>query len=354
MKILFVGAFRFYMYEPAFVDALTRLGHQVERFSCSRFFSGLSGRVQAHFPGLPVLTPKINRELREFAGAIRPDAVIVWRGLYLYPGTYRYFKNELGATIVTYNNDDPFGPMAHGRVPWHHHFYWHWYLRSLPLADLSFVFRPVNVQEALEAGATHVELMPPYYIPGKDRPLVLTDSDRATFGCDVVFAGHYEPDGRNEHLVALVRAGLHVRLFGGEYWTRKVLGEAADYFGRVTPVYGDDYTKALCGASMCLCFLSKLNRDVYTTRCFEITACGSLLLCERTSELEDLFRDNREAVYFGSVEELLDKALWLKAHPEEIDRIAAAGRRRVLADGHSVDHRARQLMQRVEAVRTGQ
>ena len=90
--------------------------------------------------------------------------------------------------------------------------------------------------------------------------------------------------------------------------------------------------------------MSKLNRDTYTTRCFEIPACGSLLLSERTDDLRLMFREMEEAVFFSSPEELVEKALWLKSRPDEIERIAAAGMRRVQEDCHSAEGRMRQLV----------
>ncbi|MCJ7785103.1 MAG: glycosyltransferase, partial [Desulfobacterales bacterium] len=150
--------------------------------------------------------------------------------------------------------------------------------------------------------------------------------------------------GREEYLRVLVKAGLHVRLFGGRYWTNGVLGDLFPYFGDVFPVFGEDYAKALCGAKMCLCFLSKLNRDTYTRRCFEIPACGKLLLSERTGDLQRMFIEDEEAVFFFNQGELVNKALWLRDHPEEINRIAKAGMHRVHADGHLVIDRMKEMI----------
>jgi spore maturation protein CgeB len=172
----------------------------------------------------------------------------------------------------------------------------------------------------------------------------MTREDMERFECDAVFVGHHEPDGRERYLTGLVKAGLKVRLFGDKYWTRGVLGDLADYFGQVRHAIGEEYSKALCGAKMCLNFLSRMNRDSYTTRCFEIPACGKLLLSERTEDLVQMFKEDQEAVFFSSTDELVEKALWLRDHPDELDRIALAGMRRVHRDGHSVDDRMKEFL----------
>lgn len=351
MRLLLAGAWLWDMYEQSCSDALTRLGHEVISFRWGHSFQGPVGKLQNYvpFPG-PALA-KLNFELTKLANSTKPDVVLIRRGTHILPVTLKKIKQNTQATIVTYNNDDPFGPSAHGNAPWHHNFMWFWYLRTLKHSDIALVFRPVNVGEAKAAGAKRVAVLKPYFVPELHKPIKLTRQDRVHYNCDVVFAGHYEPDGREKYLRALVNANLHVRLFGGGNWTRSVLGDLADYFGEVSTVVGDDYLKALCGAQMCLCFLSKLNRDVYTSRCFEIPACGRLLLSERTEELQELFKEDEEAVFFSSPEELAEKALWLREHPQDIERITQAGMRRVHADGHSVYDRMKEFLALVEKVR---
>jgi spore maturation protein CgeB len=102
-----------------------------------------------------------------------------------------------------------------------------------------------------------------------------------------------------------------------------------------------EYAKALCGADICLCFLSKINRDVYTRRCFEIPACGRLLLAERTYELQTLFKEDEEACFFSSEEELTNKVCWLLENPTIRNKIAESGQKRVWKDGHDIYSRTK-------------
>ena len=343
MRILIAGNWGWLQYEKAMADALLRFGHEVVPFSFKESFQGIFGHFQSALPLPGPALLNLNRALRKKVRDTNPDVVLVWRGTHLLPRTLRLMK-AAGASTVSYNNDDPFGPLAHGNTPWHHRFLWRWYLKCLKDFDLNFFYRSVNVQEAVEFNARNVHVLMPYFIPELHHPVVLSETDRERFSCDVVFVGHHEPDGREEYLRDLVNAGVRVRLFGGAYWTKGVLGDLSSYFGDVFPVVGEDYVKALCGAKMCLAFLSKINRDTYTRRCFEIPACGRLLLCERTDDLEKMFIEDEEAVFFSTREELVEKALWLLGNPVKIQQIAEAGRKRVWAYGHDVENRAKQFI----------
>ncbi|MFH1118143.1 MAG: glycosyltransferase [Pseudomonadota bacterium] len=246
--------------------------------------------------------------------------------------------------MVCYQHDDPWGPLYKGT--WRRRRFWKYYIAGIPHFDLHFLKkRPLDYDEIVRCGAKRVERVWLYFVPSLHRPVKLNEEELESYACDVVFVGHYEPDGRWECLRALVKAGLRVRLFGGgNTWNRRISGDLTPYFGSIRPAMGDDYAKALCGARMCLCFLSRLNRDTFTRRCFEIPACGRLLLCERTPDLQALFKEDEEAVFFSSKDELVEKALWLHEHPDDAQIIARAGSRRVHEDGHSVDDRMREFL----------
>jgi len=348
MQLLIAGDWRWPIYEEACAEALCALGVDVIPFKTSVFFKHKFGKFQKTIPLRGPALAKLNREMLEKVLDIKPALLLVWRGTHILPSTLLKIRRNAKTKLVSYNNDDPFGPSVHGMVPWHHHFLWRLHIRSLKYYDLCLVYRKVNVREALDVGAKTVAVLKPYFIPAFHRPVSLNEEDRSKYACDICYVGHYEPDGREQYLRALVNAGLHVRLFGGKHWAPNVLGDLNDYFGEINLVYGDAYAKALCGAKMCLSFLSKLNRDTYTRRCFEIPACGQLLVCERTKDLQNIFKEDEEAVFFSSHSELVEKSSWLREHPDEVERLAEAGMRRVYADRHSVADRMKELLSIIE------
>lgn len=289
----------------------------------------------------------MNQELIAASRSCNPDVVLVWRGVHVLPESLRALRRESDPFLVSYNNDDPFGPL-YRTGPLHLRRLWRIFNRAIPEYDLHFVYREVTREDFINAGARDVEVLLPYFIPELDRPITLSETDKKFYGSDVVFVGHFENDGRIEYLRTLVEAGVDVKLFGTG-WNAENLGPLAAHFGRIVALREGDYQKALCASKSALCFLSRLNRDEYTRRCFEIPACGALLLSERTDALLRLFQEGVEALYFSSPEELLERVREVLTAPDRRQAIAAAGFERVRRDGHSVTDRMREMLAAVES-----
>lgn len=347
MKLLLAGDWHSELHEKVLSEALKALGHQVVDFKWHKYFTteGLgwlaraSLRAQNKFLNGPQVK-KLNQDLLNLISENGFDAVFVYRGSHLYPETLARAKAlSPDAIFIGYNNDDPFSN-AYPFWLWRH------FVKSIPLYDLVLAYRKVNVHEFRRSGAKRVELFRSWYVPSRNRPVDLTDSERQDFGCDVVFVGHLENDGRLECIDRLVAAGIDMRLFGPPYeWVAPLRRAGMEHLAsKVKLVWGKDYNLALAGAKIALCFLSKMNRDTYTRRCFEIPASGTLLLAERTPDLETLFTEGVEAVFFDSEEDLINKVESLLLDPSVIERISQAGLARVERDKHDVVSRAELLL----------
>jgi spore maturation protein CgeB len=348
LKLLIVGSWLWEQYEEAFAKSLASEGVIVEKFSTSSFFNGFLGK---YIQLLPIPTLKVfilNKSIIRFVEKKQFDAVLFWRPTHIFPSTILHL-NKKNIKTISYNNDDPFGPRFHNLAPWHHIFLWYWYFKSLPFFQKNFFYRRINCKEAKLIGINHTELLMPSFLPWRDKPISLNKSDKAKFLCDVVFIGHYEKDGRESYIRALAHSSIDFKLWGGKYWTQEVLGDAYELLAPIEPVHGQDYVKAINGSKICLCFLSKLNRDQYTRRCFEIPATGKVLLSERTDELSSLFVENEEAVFFSTKEEMIEKVEWLLNNPEICHDIGQAGMKKSWDSGYDIFSRTKGFLEAIKS-----
>jgi hypothetical protein len=341
LRVLLVGEWHSDIHEEAWRMGLAAHGHDVHgiawhtRFDApsalSRFVLRVQNRLVAG-PSVWALNAQIVREARR----LQPDAVILYRPTHVLPLTLRALRRVVpGAVIATYNNDDAFGERA-SRWLWRH------YAPLVRLADVNMVYRHKNVLELARLGARNVALVRAHYIPERHRPVALSPEEKARLSAEVVFIGHYEPDGRTEYLRAVAESGVPFRLFGPD-WDRAPRDAWLARLQPVVAVRGERYVRTIAAARIALCFFSRLNNDTYTRRSFEIPAIGAMLLSERTEDMCEMFREGKEADYFSSPSELVDKIRFYLANEEARARVAEAGRRRVATAGHDIYSRMRQV-----------
>lgn len=348
MKVLIAGDWHSELHEESVFGAVERLGHLARRFSWHEYFkpAGTLGRItlpllraQNKFMIGPVVN-RLNRDLVERVAEEKPDVLLIYRGSHIFPDSLGKIRDvSAGTVIVSYNNDDPFSP---------HYPKWQWsrFLSGIPEYDVVFAYRPANLAEYKAAGARRVELLPPWFIPERNRPVELSASEAERFGSDVVFVGHYEDDERIGCLAAIARAGFHVRLWGPGYDWDSVIRHVPELRSQVpvSLVWGDEYNKALCGAKIALSFHSKLNRDTYTRRSFEIPGSGTFMLSAHSKDLEAIYAPDQEAVYFRDPAELLEKVRYYLSHDERRREIARLGHVKAVEGGHDVRSRISALL----------
>ena len=336
MRVFVVGAQQYPMYAPAWARGLRELGVEVSAWDWTKSLSaGLVGRLERRYlvgPGIA----RAKNELLARAAASSAEVVLLYALAAIDAPTVQALARQ--HWVAGYHNDDPFG--AHGGKPglraWK---------RALPHFHSHHVFRRKNVAEYRDCGAERVKELRHFYLPWLHRPATLTQSEKGRYENEIVFVGHAEADARMGYLAALLAAGLPVRVHGGsKLWRRHLPFSLRRAFAPLRPVYGQDYVKTIAGAKICLAFFSRANRDDYTTRVFEIPAVGGFLMCERTPIMQELYREDVEAVMFSSEDELVQKCRWYLQHKRERQQVAAAGRRRCLAGGHDAVSRMRQWL----------
>lgn len=251
------------------------------------------------------------------------DLVIVDHGELVSPSAVVALK-KLGKIVVNYNQDNPYVPRDGHR--------WRLFLKALPFYDLIVSPRTSSAEAASRAGARRVLAVRFAADEAVHRPIEMLDEDRARFSAEVVFVGTWMPE-RGPFVLRLVERGVPLRIYGARWRkapeydklrSRIVLGS----------LDGDDYVKAIRGASIAIGLLSKGNEDLHTTRSLEIPAIGTLFCAERTTDHLAMYKDGEEAIFWNDADECAAQCLALLAQPKRIKQIAAAGLARVRQDGN--------------------
>ena len=330
MKILVVGDGHSLIHEVSAANALTQLGHQVSTFYWNHYFQSRNYlinfflKIQNKFIYGSRLT-KFNADLIDYTIHLKPDMLFIYRGTHVYPKTLSDIKNLIPKChIYGYNNDDPFS-LGHPFWLWRH------FLACVNLYDLLFAYRRHNVKEYMNIGAKRVELLMPWFIAEKDKPM--QDFSLNQGGYDVVFVGHFEKDDRIQYIKKLAESPFKFGLFGPN-WNRAPNFNWLNKYKPILPVFGDAYRQIITSSKIGICLFSKLNRDTYTRRCFEIPAMGVFLLCQYSEDIAKIFEDKVDAVFFHDPEDMIKKTKFYLEHDDLRIKIAASGRSRVISDGH--------------------
>lgn len=348
-KILVVGDFHSKIHELAIYNALNNQGYNVVKFSWVDYFKGylpsqrdstkknifleIYYRLQNKFLIGPTIY-EINKGLISYILAEKPDLVFVYRGTLLLPSTLKKI-NKMGITVFAYNNDDPFSD----NYP---KYFWRHYLKGLKYYSHIFAYREKNIKEYNRMNFYNVSLLRSYFI--KERNFYIDDKlPTNKYVAPVSFIGHWENDCRDELFREVIESGIKLQIYGPEWHRSKYYKYFLSNMDEIINLKDDAYNIAINSTKIALVFLSKLNNDTYTRRCFEIPATKTLMLCEYTDDMNSMFEEGKEAEYFRNKEELVQKVRYYLSHDEEREKIAEAGYQRLLKDGHEVNDRVKEI-----------
>lgn len=337
-RILFVGDLNEYGRGFQRYRTLKEMGHEVTAFSHTRVSSphridppSLMFRVFWKLR-IPLDTMQVNIKIRDAVRVSSFDVIWIEKGNMVWPWTLRYVKKYApAAKLVSCSEDDMYAPHGHSL----------WYRWGLHHYDLVFTTKLYNLAELKLFGAKNTRLFLDSYDENTHRPIQPTKADMARFACDVGAIGAFEKE-RAESLLYLATHGIPVVVWGNG-WERWV-NVHPNLIVKNEFLFGEEYSKAICATKINLNFLRKVNRDEVTSRSVEIPACGGFMLGERTKRHLEFFEEAREAEYFSSNEELLNKVKRYLGRDGEREKIAQAGRERCAKSGYSMRAQLGQML----------
>jgi spore maturation protein CgeB len=357
VKILFLGEIGPGQTSLMRMRALQRLGHEVRGVHTIEPWikAGWVQRQLQRRLRFGSIIDEINRSVLDAARAFQPDMIWAEKQEFLRVDTIRALR-ALGARTVHFT-PDPYFSLSWKRTP----------LMDAAMGEFDvLVYCKAYERAQYEALGKPLVYMPLGYCDEVHRPL---PSDDPRWVCEAGFLGGWEPR-RERMLHAVAASGAELKIWGGAWdflhdgkWTLRrqiILGQLAgdDSFRfhrdpllaaahQGGEVYADDYARALTGARVGLGFLRIVCDDQHTTRTFEIPACGSMLLADRTDEHRAFFEEGKEAEFFSSPEELLEKLAFYRANETARAKVAAAGLARCVSGRYAYIHRLKDALEEI-------
>lgn len=334
MRILYIGQLWNGSTALERMKTLNSLGYETVAFDVSPFAADASRLLQSvawRFNAGPVVS-KINRAIwREADGLQGVTHIWVDKGVWVYPDTIQYLKERTGARAIHYTPDSQIVSQRS------RHF-----MASIPLYDALVTTKEWEVDAYKAAGAKRVMLTYQGY-DSRFSPRTVGESELAAFGSDVCFVGHTQPHYA-EKLKALSSLNIRLRIWGDawpryaerNFWAQGIVAKG---------LWGENYPVALACTKIGLGLIGKHIPETSTTRTFEIPAMGTFLLAERTALHQQLFDEGKEAEFFSSDEEMIEKTRFYLRHDEARQQIAAAGRVRCERSGYSSTELLRKVVE---------
>ena len=308
--------------------ALEKIADEIDVVNTSGFTS-LWYRIAHHLflYGIPVRIPENRNENAQIIEKINStyyDIVWIDKGVTIFPETLQYIKKKSPKTLlISYSPDNM--ALRHNQSQQ--------YLECIPLYDYIITNKSYILEDMRKLGAKDIRFVNNSYESTFHYPRTLTSEDYKEIGGDIGFVGAWEKE-RCESILYLAQHGLNVRVWGGGKWL-KYKGMYPCLTIEDKGLYSENYSKSFQAFKISLCFLRKMNFDLQTTRTVEIPACGGFMMAERTSEHQAMFEEGKEAAFFSSNEELLEKCKYYLSHNEERKEIATAGLKRCQTSGYS-------------------
>ncbi len=320
--------------------ALERLGHTIIPVNTLDYpSSNPILRKITHRTCIGPRVDRLNRDLLRIAANEKPDLLWADKVLWAKPKTLSTLR-KMGVATVSYMIDNPFGTRQDPG--------WRLYMKDIPFYDLHVVQRDRNIFDYHERGARDVIKIQTAYEPTLQYPPPegWTDANRDR---EVSFIGT-PYDDRAETLVKLSQLKQFAVAISGNRrsWQRALGSVNFPLLYREGELYQQQYREAIWRSKINLSFLTHSNQDEFVHKSFEIAGCEGFLLAERSDGHLQRFREDEEAVFFSTFDELVQKIQRYLPDEAARTRIAAAGCSRARRDGYHNDHQVELIVERVQ------
>ena len=319
------------------IDALTKLGHEVETVDCDKFADGFfslkeTTKIKAN---AEVLSHKFLNLMGEVTAAkaaeFKPDMVLALAQAPLSPEAIHRLK-ELNIPVAFWFVED-FRVLPY------------WKEMSSAYDHFFTIQKDDFYPELISAGVKDCYYLPQAAHPTIHQPLKLSFEQKKLYKANLSFMGAAYHN-RIQSFPRLL--DLDFKIWGTGWDLNSPLGKRVqNHNERVTT---DETVKIYNAAKINLNLHSSLyhyginpDGDFVNPRTFEIASCKGFQLLDSRSDLSNLFNVDEELVVFNSFEELKDQFNFYISNPKLRSEIANRSYQRVLAE-HTIEHRMQELL----------
>jgi len=336
MKIFIIGQFEEGSLCSSYLKAFRQLGCEVSSFDEAQEYRNISAFTRQRYLNKTLemwFSIAMNKRLLETTRNNSADFWLIIKGQRIFPETISKIRQEKGGIFFNINPDDPFNKNKGASSEN--------IRKALRRFDCYFIWSKYLVNKLKEAGLKKVEYLPFGFDPEINYQIQSSAGDRSLFGHDLVFVGNWEK--RREKWLGYLK-DLDLAIWGGDYWQRYCRDKGLATKWQRAEICAKDIPRVFNASKISLNILREQNLESINMRTFEAPACGVFVLAERSQEAKGLFKEDKEAVYFSTPQELRKKVMYYLVHEEERNEIAQAGYQNCISNNHTYLDRAKFIL----------
>ena len=298
MRILFIGILKRNTYFEYL--ALKKIYKNIDVVDCTQFFllPSITHRIFNH------ISPKIFEPfLNNFIlSRIKKnyDLIYVNSSSAAYIGKKLILKLKTKTKkIIVLLVDNPFSKRDKNR--------WKLYLDAALHYDLTVAYIGSRITMGKKYGLKNTLLVWPPYQKNVHCKQKISDREKKQLSSEVVLIGTWFPE-RGVFFKKLIELGLDIKIYGTR-WEKDPNYSLIK--SKITLGHIDNpmYSKLIQCSKISICLPSEGNFDGRTKRSVEIPAIGTLLCAIRTPDHKNLFKENKEAIFFNDANECYKKCI---------------------------------------------
>lgn len=333
MRLLIVGALSEYAIERHFCRYCRQEGVVTDVFAAQDQFLCYYNRSLINKlsfrTGFSPIYSQINTALRKKIAEFRPDSILVFKGMEVFPSTLKWASN-LGIKLANYNPDNPF--LFSGRGSGNKNV-----SNSIPYFDAHVTYDQTIAKKLSETGKSKVVMLPFGFELSNDEYYECKKEKEINQLC---FVGNPDKQ-RAAFLLHLAENNIRIAVYGN-HWERFVSHKKIE----VQPsVYGLEFWKTLRKYRIQLNLMRPHNPTSHNMRTFEIGGVGGIQLAPDSDDHRTFFEDRKEIFLYHDLADCVKKvALLLKMSAHDAATIRENARNRSILSGYTYQDRVKQLL----------